>query len=104
MIKVDYNNVRKQAILAHDNLVQKLNKSIVKDKQYADIDGKRCCIKGFVLIDTNDIQEYIDTIRTMIGVISMTSIEGDDEFKDVYQEIFPNEDQRMKLFNDDKQD
>ena len=101
-MKVNYNNVRKQAIYAHDKLVEKLNNSIVKDKQYADVDGEHCCIKGFVLIDANDIQGDIDTIRKMIGVIAMTSIEGDEEFKDVYEEVFPNEDQRMKLFNQEE--
>jgi len=101
-MKVNYNNVRKQAILAHDNLVQKLNKSIVKDKQYADVDGEHCCIKGFVLIDAKEIEEQINTLRQMIGTMAMTAIDGDEDFKDVYEELFPKEEQGMKLFNQEE--
>jgi len=101
---VNYNNVRKQTIFAYEELVKKLNNSIVKDKQYADVDGEHCCIKGFVLIDANDIQKQMDTLRQMIGVIAMTSIDGDEEFKDVYDEVFPNESQSMKRFNDEEQE
>jgi len=100
-MNVNYNNVRKQSVLAHDKLVKKLNESIVKDNQYADIDGEHCSIKGFVLIDAKDIQEQMDTLRKMIGIMAATSIDGEDSFKDIYAEMFPNEERGMELFNNE---
>ena len=71
----------------------------MKDEQYAYVDGEHCSIKGYVLVDADYIQLQMDTLRKMIGIIAMTSIEGDEEFKDVYQQIFPIEGQTMKRFN-----
>jgi len=97
---VNLNNLREQAIHAYDGLVDKLNNSIIKESQYANTNDEGVCnIKGYVLINASDIQKDVDSLRRMIGAIAMTYIEGDDDFKDVYQEVFPNKDQQMRLFN-----
>lgn len=102
---VNFNNVRKQAIYAHDKLIEKLNYSIIKNKeQYAEPNGEDYSnLKGYVLIDAREIEKELQTLRQMIGAIAMTAVEGEDEFKDVYQEVFPNEDQSMKLFNQEEE-
>lgn len=103
---VNFNNVRKNAIFAYDKLVEKLNYSIIKNKeQYAEPNGEdHCNLKGYVLINAKEIEDEISSLRQTIGVMAMTSIEGNEEFKDVYEEVFPNEDQRMKLFNQEEED
>ncbi len=102
---INYNNLRKQAIYSYESLVEKLNNSIIKEKQFAEPnDEGHCNIKGYVLINANDIEKDINNLRRMIGAIAMTSVEGEDDFKDVYEEIFPNEDQQMKLFNQEQED
>lgn len=100
---INYNNLRKQAIYSYESLVEKLNNSIIKKSQHTELsDGEYSNIKGFVLIDAKEIQKDIDSLRRMIGAIAMTSMDGEEEFKDVYQEVFPNEDQSMKTFNDEE--
>lgn len=102
---VNYNNLRKQAIYAYDSLVEKLNNSIIKKTQHAEPnDEGHTNIKGYVLINANDIQKDMDNLRRMIGAIAMTSVEGEEDFKDVYQEVFPKEDQSMKTFNDEDEE
>lgn len=102
---INYNNLRKQAIYSYESLVEKLNNSIIKKNQHTELsDGEYSNVKGFVLIDAKEIQKDIDNLRKMIGAIAMTSVEGEEEFKDVYQEVFPDEDQSMKLFNDEAED
>lgn len=101
---INLNNLRKQAIHGYDSLVEKLNNSIIKKNIHSETNDDECCnIKGYVLINANDIQKDMDGLRRMIGAIAMTSIEGEDDFKDVYQEVFPNEDQQMKLFNNEEE-
>lgn len=102
---VNYNNLRKQAIFSYEKLVEKLNGSIIKESQFAEPnDEGHTNIKGYVLINAKDIQKDIDGLRRMIGAIAMVSMEGQDDFKDVYQEVFPKEDQSMKTFNDDDEE
>jgi hypothetical protein len=103
---VNFNNVRKQAIYAYDRLTQKLNDAIIKnDEQYAEPNDfdRSVNLKGFVLIDAEDIQKDMESLRQMIGTIAMSYEEGDEEFKDVYSEIFPEEKKEvMKCFNEEE--
>lgn len=100
---VNFNNLRKQAIYAYDRLTQKLNDAIIKnDEQYAEPnDESYQNIKGYVLINAEEIQKDMDSLRQMIGSIAMTYIEGDNEFKDVFQELFPEEHEGLKHFNEE---
>lgn len=105
-MKVNFNNVRKQAVYAYEGLVEKLNSSIIKtDDQYAKPNGvwhgQDVNLKGYVLIDADDLQKQLDSLRSMIGAIAMTYTEGDEDFKDVYQEIYPKEEQSMPSFNEE---
>jgi hypothetical protein len=102
---VNFNNLRKQAVYAYESLCEKLNDAILTETQYAtrnDVKhGQEIDIKGNILIDAEDIQKDMDNLRSMIGSIAMTYEEGDDNFQDVYQQIFPDENQSMKSFNDE---
>ena len=85
-MKVNFNNLRKQAIYSHDRLVQKLNSANEN---------------GTITIDAETIQREMDDLRSMIGSIAMTYEDNNEDFKDVYSEVFPEDkDERMKSFND----
>jgi hypothetical protein len=61
--------------------------------------------KGDIIVSAEYIQKEMDSLRMLIGSIAMTYEPGDDDFKDVYSEIFPeNESNRMKLFNEIDED
>lgn len=107
-MKVDFNNLRKQALFNFDRLTEKLNYAIIKtDDEFAKPNG---CdydlnLKGYVLIDAEDIQNQMESLRSLIGSIAMTYTEGDEDFSDVYEEAYPiNESKRMKHFNDEDEE
>lgn len=105
-MKVNFNNVRKQAIYRYDSLVEKLNKAILKDDQWAKPNdvyhGQEMNIKGYVLIDAEDLQKDLDDLRMLIGTIACTYEEGNEDFANVYDEVFPEEkEERMQSFNDE---
>lgn len=111
-MNIDFNNVRKQAMFAYEELCEKLNDSIIKnDDQHGEPNALRgypnnyVSLKGYVLIDAEDIQKQMDSLRSMIGAIAMTHEEGSEEFKDVYEEEYPLEsDKRLPSFNDDNEE
>jgi len=105
-MQVDFNNVRKQAIYAYESLVSKLNYSIIRDdEQYAKPNdvwhGQIVNIKGYVLVDADDLKKHMDSLRSLIGAIAMTYKEGDEEFKDMFEEVYPEDDQHMPIFNEE---
>jgi len=61
-------------------------------------------LTGYVLIDSEDIQKDMDTLRQMIGTIGMTYQTGDGDFKDVYEELYPVEGQDMMASFNDKEE
>lgn len=80
-MKVDFNNVRLQALHAYDKLVERLNNS----QSY----------EGHMLVDPNMIEEPLNDLRMMIGTIAMSyDPDGDEELKNVY----PPEPYTMKSF------
>ena len=107
-MKVDFNNVRKQAIYAYNSLVEKLNTKILTKDQYVNpkdiYHDYPTNIKGYVLIDAYYIQGDLDTLRQMIGTIAGTYEEENEDFKDMFEEVYPNEDQHMEFFNRTEED
>ena len=83
---VDFNNIRRQALHRYDGLVEKLNNAIIDED-------------GYISIHAGEIQEEMDDLRMLIGTMACCSYENDDEFKDVFSEVYPNEGDCMKLFN-----
>lgn len=107
-MKINFNNVRKQAIYAYEKLVNELNSAIIKNDQWAKPNDvyhdKQINIKGYVLVDAEAIQKCIDTLRITIGTIGMAFEEENEDFRDVYQEIYPEENKkRMPCFNQEEE-
>lgn len=107
-MNVNFNNLRKQAIHACERLTQKLNDAIIKeDGQYAKPNNvyhdQQVNIKGYVLIDAEEIQKDMDSLRSMIGGVAMVYEEGNKDFADVYAEVFPDENSSMKSFNEEEE-
>lgn len=90
-MNINFNNVRLQACIAYDKLCNKLNRAI-KDKSFS----------PEIIIDPEDIQEEMNDLRMMIGTIAMTYQEGEEGFKDVYAEEYP-EGKSMQEFNPEEE-
>lgn len=78
-MKVDFNNLRKQTAYAYDRLCKKLNYSIKQD------DYDRTILKT----DPEDLQKDMDELRSCIMAICACYNEGDEDLKDVSQEVKP---------------
>lgn len=105
-MEVNFNNLRSQAVYAYDRLCEKLNRAINTECAGDWIDGYGTCQqRGVIVIDPNDIQKDMDSLRSMIGAIAMVYEPEDEKFKDVYSEIFPEDKpERMKEFNPESED
>ena len=86
-MEVNFNNLRKQALRAYDSLVNKLNNSFIDDDN-----------SDRIIINASDIQKDLDDLRQTIGFIAMCNDENDENFKDVYSEVY-GEDVQMEIFN-----
>jgi len=83
-MEVNFNNLRKRTCFAYDRLATKLNNAI---KDYE----KEYCDKGILIIDCNEIQHEMDELQQLIGSIAMCYNENEPDMKDVFEEIYPNE-------------
>lgn len=104
-MKVNFNNVRKQALYRHDALVNSLNEAIIKnDDQYATPNdayhGHSVNLKGYVLIDPETIDDIMNDLRMVIGTIASCYEEGNEEHADVFSEVYPEGTEKaMAIFN-----
>ncbi len=103
-MKINFNNVRKQANYRYDSLVKTLNDAILKTDQWAKPNdvyhGQEINIKGYVLVDAEAIQKDMDDLRMLIGTIASVYEEGSEEFENVYDKVFPEDkEERMQFFN-----
>ena len=91
-ITVNVNGLRKKAMFTLDRLTVSLNRSLVESqKEYND---------NLIRIDAVDIQREMDDLRMLIGSIGSLSIEGSDDFKDVFSEAYQG-DSSMVAFNEE---
>lgn len=83
-MQVDFNNLRRQACIAYDNLCEKLNRGIDDE--------------GVVNIRAGYIQDEMDKLRQLVAFIAMVYEENDSEKVNVYAELYP-KGQKMLEFN-----
>ena len=107
-MKVDFNNLRRQLVNSYEQLVDKLNNSIIlENDQWAmpnDVShGHDINIQGYVLIDANDIKTMLNDMRMLIASVAGCSVDDDEDFKDIYQEMFPGN-KRMAIFNKEEEE
>ena len=69
-MKVNFNNMRKKAIQAYNDLVKKLNGSLVEDTDYIR-----------VIVPVQDIQRTLDNLRDALVTIGCTYEENDPDFQ-----------------------
>jgi len=103
---INFNNLRKQALYAYDSLTEKLNCSFLKEQEHVyekDEDGKERCINGDMLLNRSDIQKDMDDLRSLLGTIASVYEQNDENFKDVYSEVYPKEETGMVLFNNEEE-
>ena len=91
-MKVNFNNLRKQALYSYHRLATKLNEAKEERKEEGYDDGKIC-------IYPDDIQDEMDDLRSMLFGIACVYDEGNDEFKDISEEIKP-----IAVFNSEEEE
>lgn len=103
-MKVNFNNLRKQAINRYNQLCVKLDSAIRKEKDEKEfLDGYGWIQKGTIVIDADDIQSEMDDLRMLIGSIGMVYEDERKDFKDVYSEIYPEgSEKNMESFNEEE--
>jgi len=79
-MKVNFNNLRKQALYSYQRLVNKLNEAKEERTKDGYDDGKIC-------IYPDDIQKEMDELRSQLFGIACTYVEDNEEFKDVSEEV-----------------
>ena len=101
-MKINFNNVRKQAMFSYDRLCERLNSHIRKEGQetlWLDDFGR--IEKGTIVIDAESLQNEMENLRSLIGSIACTFEPENEDFKDVYEEAYPlSQDKRMVCFNE----
>lgn len=98
-MKVNFNNLRVQACNAHDRLVARLNYHILKDvKDKSFVEGFGWIGDGTIVIDAEQLEDIMNDLRMMVGSIAGIYEEGNEDFKNVYEEKYPN-DKQMEIFN-----
>lgn len=102
-MKVNFNNVRKQALYRYDELARKLNYAIIKDDDnYAKPNGwdREININGYVLIDSEELDDVMNSLRMLLGTIASCYDEGNEEMIDIFSEVYPEgSDKEMVCFN-----
>jgi len=90
-MKVNFNNLRKQAVLEMQELSKQLNAGIVKDSQWAKPNdvyhNQQIDIKGYVLVDAEEIEHSVNCLLSLINSIACVCEEGNEDFKDMTSEI-----------------
>ncbi len=89
-MEVNFNNMRKQAVYAMDDLIKRLNESINRDDEYATVNGRHQTVKDHVVVDVEDIQKSVDELRSLIMTMTCIYEPGDDNFKNLYDEVIAN--------------
>lgn len=72
-MKINFNNVRKQAVFAYGRLVKELNHCTNE--------------RGEIELHADQIQEHMEDLRQTLGSIAFTYIPNDDDFKDLADEV-----------------
>ncbi len=86
-MNIDFNNVRKRAAYALDDLTKKLNRGILKEREYSSEKGEY----GNLLINKEDIQQEMDELHELIwAMLCIYDEKGDPNFKCVYEEVEKN--------------
>ena len=82
---INFNNVRKQAVYSYDRLTKILNAGILKESIMVEKNGgyEDCDL----CVNSDDIQDVMDNLRALIMTIAMTYEEGNEDFKDMTDEI-----------------
>jgi len=99
-MNVDFNNLRRQAVISYEKLAKMLNATKASECDYGIfLYGSGRIKKDTIVLDADDIQEIMDDLRMTIGAISACYDEKDDNFKNIFDELFP-EGTTMTSFNE----
>jgi len=86
---LNFNGIRKQAILIYEDLVDILNSSIIREQDKIYINGHPIGQKKYVLVEVDKITTSLNSLNFLLGVIALAKLDGNEEISDVYSEMFP---------------
>jgi len=100
-MNINFNNLRKQAILKYNALVKKLNQSIIRENLYSKPNEHdyEVNINGYVLIDAETIETEINDLRMLIGTIASVYETDNPNFIDVFTELYPDDKKEMETLD-----
>lgn len=94
-MKVNFNNLRKQALYSYSRLVDKLNENIEQTRK--DENDPDC--NRFWWLTTDDIQKDMDDLRSLLCTIACVYEPDDEEFADLSDVC-----DSISVFNPEKED
>ena len=90
-MEVDFNNLRKKAVIQANELSRQLSDAILKSNQWANPNdmgpGIEVDIKGYVLIDADDIRHSINSLLASVNLIACAYEEGNENLKCLHDEL-----------------
>ena len=90
-MKIDFNNLRVQSAQSLDKLIRVLNNSTLNERHVVmekDEDGN--LKEGDILVKLTDIKDIVEDLRYDISMICACSQPGDDDARDVSDEVKKN--------------
>lgn len=94
-MNVNFNNLRRQAVHRYNTLCNRLNQAKLKTDDNVFIEGYGWLRTGDIVIGCNEIQEMMDDLRMLIGSIAMVYEEGNKDFENVYDQMYPQESEKQ---------
>jgi hypothetical protein len=91
-MNVNFDNLRLQAAISLNKLTETLNNGILKEREF--IKDK----SGDVLVNSEDLQQDLDDLRTFILFIGASYNDDIDDFSDITDDILNNG--GINIFND----
>lgn len=90
---VNINNLRIHTAFALDDVIKVLNRGIMPERAYESFNRKSGQVTqvmtyaGNILVDTDDLQYSIDTLRSCVWNLLCVFNPDDPEFKAVYEDV-----------------
>jgi len=99
-MKIDFNNIRRQACISYDRLCGILNDARCDEANGDWVDGYGRVDQGTIIIEPEQLDSVMNDLRMLIGSIASCYEEGDEEVANVYEDLYPeNSEKRMATFN-----
>lgn len=87
---IDFNNLRKQIAYSLDRIIKILNEGILPEKEFASHKQENGTMKhweGDVLIDKEELQKEIDSLRSDVWVLQCCYEKNNPDYQTTFEEV-----------------